>query len=615
MSFMEAINYYIPSGLDHTILSKIKDNSICTLTDSLGRLEYVSDDYCQILETHSNRLIGEPHELLRCHLHTNTLYKNLWRTIKMGQKWSGVLTETLKNGKTIVLDATIIPISDDIENTVKYIGLYNDVTKLHSQKNQIVTANGADRDFLNVMPFHVFLTSKHGKVLNVNKPYNNKEVSELVGTYIYDCFSLESFEKIKNNIEFVASEKTANQFEITELDATAKPCKYSILIAPVFDELRGLHSLTVTVQKNNETYSINKEREAGKKCRLIYQSLNIGIVVVTDHNGKITEWNNGAEAAFGYTESEILGKPLTVLISRKSSKTNIKELLKSAHKTEINKDVEFTELPCLSKSKKEFIVEFALNKLTFGEEKIYVATMLDVTQRKALENKLELKTKDLESSLYRSAQDLKSFFSSAKKVSDSLKKDTLIENKNFLKAFDKTVEKSKLLSERLAQASLQTVHKKESSKIDFHEIIEDTLQSLSLKNNLKGINIVKNRDTSFEFFSNSELLKSIFYNVIHNAIIYSKAPTKSKTPCITITVQTLENKAMIKISDSGIGIRKEHLEKIFDLYYRVNDSDDSGFGLGLYTVKRIVDDLNGEIQVQSKLNKGTSFIIELPNLN
>lgn len=611
---MEAIKYYLSSRVDDTLSQLVKASSIYTLSDSFGRLERVSDTYCEIMETNSNRLIGEPQKLLKSHLHSDNLYKKLWRTLKMRQQWNGVLSETLESGKTVHLDATIIPIQDETNHSVKYVGIYNDITNVHKQKDQFKTANLVDKNLLNAMPFHVFLTSKHGKVLNVNKSYNGKEVSELIGTYIYDYFSLECLEQIKTNIEFVASEKISNQFEITDVDSANKRRDYSILIAPVFNELGGFTSLTVTVQETIKTHSTYKNREAEKKCRLIYQSVNVGIIVVTDENGRITEWNKGAEVAFGYTESEILGKPLNVLISKKSRRTSVNDLLEIAEKIDNNQAVELIELYCLSKTKKEFPVELALSSLTFRGKKVYCAMMLDLSKRKTLEHKLKQKTKDLKLFLYRSAHDLKAPFSTAEGLLNLLEIDTSTENEKLVELLGATIKKGKTLSESLTQASLITVNKDETSKIDFQKTIEDVLQLLSLKSNLTKIDIVKHLDTSSEFYSNNELINTIFHNVIHNAIIYSKPSTKLKKPHITISVKTLEDRAILTISDKGIGIRKDNLQKIFDLYFRANVLDEAGNGLGLYVVKSIVDDLNGEIHVKSKIHKGSSFEIILPNL-
>ena len=241
--------------------------------------------------------------------------------------------------------------------------------------------------------------------------------------------------------------------------------------------------------------------------------------------------------------------------------------------------------------------------------------MFDITKRKSLENELNQQTKDLELLFYQSALDLKTLLSSTENILKHLKKGELTSNKNLVETCDTLVKREKLLVENMTQASLKTVSRNETSQIIFQDVINDILQLPSLKIKLKGINTVKQLDTSSEFYCNSELVHMIFYNLIHNAITYSKAPTISKIPCISISVKTCQHKAIIEISDTGIGIRKENLQKIFDLYYRVNPLDDNtGSGFGLYVVKRIVNTLKGDIQVESKLNKGSSFKITLPNL-
>ncbi|MCX6181126.1 MAG: HAMP domain-containing sensor histidine kinase [Bacteroidetes bacterium] len=103
---------------------------------------------------------------------------------------------------------------------------------------------------------------------------------------------------------------------------------------------------------------------------------------------------------------------------------------------------------------------------------------------------------------------------------------------------------------------------------------------------------------------------NVLYNLIDNAIKYCK-----EKPSIQISTRNVQGGMAIYVSDNGIGISKEDQKKIFEKLYRVptgNLHDVKGFGLGLSYVKAIIDQHNGQIQVKSQLNQGTTFSIFIP---
>ena len=98
-----------------------------------------------------------------------------------------------------------------------------------------------------------------------------------------------------------------------------------------------------------------------------------------------------------------------------------------------------------------------------------------------------------------------------------------------------------------------------------------------------------------------------------NALKYSDKP-------LLLTVETWNEKdnLLISIEDNGIGIHKEDLKRIFEKFYREHTGDlhdVKGHGLGLAYVKRIIDDHNGQIFVESEKGKGSTFIIKIPLIN
>ncbi len=113
------------------------------------------------------------------------------------------------------------------------------------------------------------------------------------------------------------------------------------------------------------------------------------------------------------------------------------------------------------------------------------------------------------------------------------------------------------------------------------------------------------------FFTDKQRMVIALNNLISNAFRYHNPYQKPSWVKIDITV--LPEKAVIIITDNGIGIGKEHLERIFEMFYRATDKT-SGSGLGLYIVKEVVNKLQGTIKVSSEIGKGTTFTVEIPNM-
>lgn len=139
--------------------------------------------------------------------------------------------------------------------------------------------------------------------------------------------------------------------------------------------------------------------------------------------------------------------------------------------------------------------------------------------------------------------------------------------------------------------------------------IEEELAALALQ---KGVTLTRDicPPTPVEVMGNEEQLYRAIFNLVANAISYT--PTGGQ---ITIALSQSERKALIKVRDTGIGIADEHQAKIFDRFYRVMGDRSrhlGGSGLGLAIAKAIASSHQGSIQVQSELNKGSIFTIQLP---
>jgi signal transduction histidine kinase len=103
-------------------------------------------------------------------------------------------------------------------------------------------------------------------------------------------------------------------------------------------------------------------------------------------------------------------------------------------------------------------------------------------------------------------------------------------------------------------------------------------------------------------------LAVILNNLLANSIKYRRP----QTDCwIRISAGLGADGLSLKVTDNGIGIGPEHLDRVFEMFYRATETS-QGSGLGLYIVKEIVDKMNGTLKIESTLDQGTEVTVRLP---
>lgn len=111
-----------------------------------------------------------------------------------------------------------------------------------------------------------------------------------------------------------------------------------------------------------------------------------------------------------------------------------------------------------------------------------------------------------------------------------------------------------------------------------------------------------------EFWGEKDLMYQVWMNIIENSIKFSKQDGQ-----IDVKMKTNQDSVIVEIKDYGIGMEEEEAKKIFDRFYQVDKSHTKpGAGLGMTIAKRIVELSGGKIEVTSKLNESTTFIVTLP---
>lgn len=149
------------------------------------------------------------------------------------------------------------------------------------------------------------------------------------------------------------------------------------------------------------------------------------------------------------------------------------------------------------------------------------------------------------------------------------------------------------------------------TQVNMHDIIRKTIDCFKMQlNNVKGTVTLNLHAANPLLYADEREMQNMMMNMVDNAIKYSKVP-----PEIKISTCEEAQQFVIEVEDKGIGISPQVQKHIFDRFYRYTKGDRhdvKGFGLGLSYVKHIIDSHQGEIQVRSKQDNGTTFTIYLP---
>ena len=147
----------------------------------------------------------------------------------------------------------------------------------------------------------------------------------------------------------------------------------------------------------------------------------------------------------------------------------------------------------------------------------------------------------------------------------------------------------------------------DTSTIDFKKLVDEIIELYAYTNKETKFNIHINQP--HQFIGDAFRIEVILGNLISNAIKYQKESEQEKVVDISIEVSPFS--AEISITDNGLGILNEHLEKIFTQFFKTKNNQ--GSGLGLFIVKEALNKIDGKISVSSSLNHGTTFKITIPN--
>jgi len=372
---------------------------------------------------------------------------------------------------------------------------------------------------------------------------------------------------------------------------------------------------------------ITKQKEEEQRLKLLETVItqskdSILITEANSANGripKIVYINPAFSQMSGYQPNEIIGKSTNIFNKGPNSDSEeLKKLLRAIK----NEEECLIEAISYTKQKEEYWVRFSMIPIFNNEGVIshWISIQRDITDEKKLEaekehliRELTQNNKDLKQFSYITSHNLRAPLSNLIGLLNLIE-DIPIENPELQEILTGFSKSTHLLNETINDLVKVIIIKDNPSmqkeEVSLKEVFENVFSQLSFQIELHKP-IIKLKFERVPLLNiNKAYIESILLNLLTNSIKYKSENRKLK---ISITAEQIDNTAVITFKDNGIGIDLErNRDKVFGLYQRFHNYPDSK-GLGLYLVKSQVETMGGTINIDSEVNKGTTFTITFKN--
>ena len=341
----------------------------------------------------------------------------------------------------------------------------------------------------------------------------------------------------------------------------------------------------------------------------LVESMSEGVVFI-DKNGKIVFVNSRATQLFKYSETEMLGKSIGLLIPDRFRSVHSSHIQFYFNNPKIRSMGDSnSKLLAKKKSGEEFPVEISLSFLKSNGKTLGMAFITDISARIKAENELKQRNIELDAYAHTVAHDLQAQLNSIIGFGELLKnKKELNEEKKKYFA-DLIVQNGSKMSGIIRNILLYATRGKEEleiTEIDMNSVISEALDRIPINDREKvSINIEKKIANAYGY---APLIEEVWFNYIVNAIKYGGNP-----PIIEIGGIKKENGyCKYWVKDNGKGLNEEQMKYIFSDPKKLTSKKIKGHGLGLAIVQRIIKRFDGWVYVESELGKGSTFSFYLP---
>jgi PAS domain S-box-containing protein len=444
---------------------------------------------------------------------------------------------------------------------------------------------------------------------------------EAIGQSISKIVPSDKQEELNSMMEGLIRGERIQHLETVRLNKDGTPIDVSLTVSPIkniYNEVIGASKIARDIGQRKRAEQALRTSEA-RKAAFFRSALDC--IITIDHEGRVIEFNPAAERTFGYRKDEVLGKELASLIippsMRDQHRQGLAHYLATGEGPVLDRRLEMIGI---RSDGMELPVELTVTRILADDPPIFTAHLRDITERKQLENRLRQYIADL---------------SDADRRKDEFLAMLAHELRNPLAAIDYSMQLLSTSPDQLALATeitqrqvrqlthliddLLDVSRITSNRIQLRQEAVDAgaLVSRAVASARPAIEERKHKLAvdiaagEMPLFADPTRIEQVIVNLLTNASKYTPEGGD-----IAIKAYPRNEHVVIKVRDSGVGIPREMLTRVFELFMQVDptlDRAQGGLGIGLTVVRHLTEMHGGTVSATSEgLGKGSEFSVELP---
>lgn len=368
-------------------------------------------------------------------------------------------------------------------------------------------------------------------------------------------------------------------------------------------------------------------RESENKINSIIQAAVDGIITI-DTRGRIEMVNPAAANQFGYQPEEIIGKSINILMPEPDKRQH-DGYMNRYHATGERRIIGIgREVTGLRRDGTLFPFYLSVSEVQLERRTVYTGFIHDITQQKLNEERLrryaaelERSNRELQDFAYVSSHDLQEPLRKIQAFGDRLKTkeyDNLSEQgRDYVDRMLNAASRMQILINDLLSFSRLTSKSKPFTKVNLDSVLSEVLSDLEIAIAKSNAEIIRSPLPVIE--AEPTQMRQLFQNLVSNAIKFRK---EGENPIINIYAKGLQRQAhltatpgdevtQIYVEDNGIGFDEKYLDRIFNIFQRLEGQKYEGSGVGLAICRKIAIRHGGDITAQSQPGVGTRFIVTL----